>query len=350
MPPATIHSVKLTNFKRFESFYFSARSANVLVGPNNSGKSSILDVLRVAHACLRYTRSISPRAIEVPHIGIVYGYHLPYNSLPIPLANVATNYSDSDAVIEIRCSNGNRLLIRLNPDRPILFYATSEADSLRTSKSFREAIPLDFVIVPPLGPFEETEDLASEETIRRNESSRLSNRYFRNIWLHKTSEEFDELANMLSASWPSIEIKPAERARHDRAIAQMFYTENRIHREVYWSGFGFQVWLQVLTHLLRGKEHSILVIDEPDIYLHPDLQRKLLNLVRRRFAQFFMATHSVEIVNEADSGDVASINSTHKSAKRISSEDDYQALFNYIGSYDNIDFYSTISGKTNCFL
>jgi predicted ATP-dependent endonuclease of OLD family len=45
---ATIHSIKLTNFKRFESFYFSARAANVLVGPNNSGKSSILDALRVA--------------------------------------------------------------------------------------------------------------------------------------------------------------------------------------------------------------------------------------------------------------------------------------------------------------
>lgn len=94
----------------------------------------------------------------------------------------------------------------------------------------------------------------------------------------------------------------------------------------------------MLTHVLRGNEHSILVIDEPDIYLHPDLQRKLLHIVRKRFSQFFMATHSVEIVNEADSGDVASINPANKIAKRISSEDDYQALFNYIGSYENIDF------------
>lgn len=237
----TIHSVKLSNFKRFESFYFSARTANVLVGPNNSGKSSILDALRVAYACLRYTRSISPMAVEAPEIGVVHGYQLPLASLPVPLANVATNYSDDDAIIEIRCSNGNRLFVRMNPDRPILFYATSETDSLRTSKSFREAIPLDLVIVPPLGPFEETENLVTDETVQRNEASRLSNRYFRNIWLRKDSDEFSDLADLVSSSWPGIEIKAPEIARRDRAFVQMFYTEHRIDREVYWSGFGFQV-------------------------------------------------------------------------------------------------------------
>ena len=143
---------------------------------------------------------------------------------------------------------------------------------------------------------------------------------------------------MVTKSWAGIDIKYPEIARSDRAFLQMFYTENRIDREVYWSGFGFQVWLQVLTHLLRGTANSILVIDEPDIYLHPDLQRKLPHLVNGRFPQFFMATHSVEIINEANSGDVASINSSHRSAKRLSTEDDYQALFNYIGSYENIDF------------
>ncbi len=338
MVATIVHGIKFTNFKRFDSFYFSARGANILVGPNNSGKSSILDALRIAHVCLRYTRSISPKAMEIPGTGIVYGYQLPTSSLPLPFANIATNYSDEDAVVEIRCRNRNKLFILLNPERPIRFYADAENHSLKTSKSFREAISLDLVIVPPLGPFEETEHYVTDETVQRNEATRLSNRYFRNIWLRRSLPDFSVLSDMVTKSWAGIDIKYPEIARSDRAFLQMFYTENRIDREVYWSGFGFQVWLQVLTHLLRGTANSILVIDEPDIYLHPDLQRKLPHLVNGRFPQFFMATHSVEIINEADSGDVASINSSHRSAKRLSTEDDYQALFNYIGSYENIDF------------
>jgi hypothetical protein len=181
MPTGTIQSIRLRNFKRFESFFLTTQVANILVGPNNSGKSSILDALRVAYACLRYTRVRSPTPIQVPGDGMILGYQLPLASLPIPIANVTINYNDEDAVIEIRCNNKNTLVIKLHPDRPILFYCRSEKDSLRTSSSFRAALPMDLVIVPPLGPLEETEIVIQDETIKRNESSRLANRYFRNI-------------------------------------------------------------------------------------------------------------------------------------------------------------------------
>lgn len=338
MNSIVISGIRLTNFKRFSSFYFSAKPANVLVGPNNSGKSSILDALRVAYACLRYSRSNSPRPTDVPQHGTVYAFSLPHNSLPIPIANIATNYSEDDAVIEVRCSNGNSLFVRINPERAILFYATSPQDSLRSAQSFRKAIPLDIRIVPTLGPLEEREPWLTDETVQRNASTRLANRCFRNIWLRRPKEDFSELKALVSSSWPNIELRGPEITRDDKAYVQMFYSENRIDRELFWSGFGFQVWLQMLTHLLKANYNSIIIIDEPDIYLHPDLQRRLLKTVKERFAQFFMATHSVEIINESESKDVASINSTHRSAKRISTEDDYQALFNYIGSYENIDF------------
>jgi hypothetical protein len=94
----------------------------------------------------------------------------------------------------------------------------------------------------------------------------------------------------------------------------------------------------MLTHVMRGNSKSVLVIDEPDIYLHPELQRKLLRIVRERFGQFVMATHSVEIINEAEPGAVISVHPDAKSAKRVLTDEEYQALFNYLGSFENIDF------------
>jgi len=225
-----------------------------LVGPNNSGKSSILDALRLASSCLRFARTGPPRPIDIYNASAVLGYKLPDASLPIPIANVATNYSGEDAVIEIRCANGNTLVIRLNPERQTSFYAVTESDTPRTTQAFRKAIPLDLIVVPPLGPFEEIERVVTEDTIRRNEISRLSNRHFRHIWHHKGRDEFIEFQQLLAATWPGIEIKFPEivHAGAQPASIQMYFSEKRIDRELYWSGFGFQVWLQMLTHMLRG--------------------------------------------------------------------------------------------------
>jgi hypothetical protein len=51
-----------------------------------------------------------------------------------------------------------------------------------------------------------------------------------------------------------------------------------------------------------------------------------------------MATHSIEIINDGEPGDIVSIDSDTRTAKRVSTDEEYQALFNYIGSVENVDF------------
>ena len=50
----------------------------------------------------------------------------------------------------------------------------------------------------------------------------------------------------------------------------MFCLEDRMTRELYWAGFGFQIWCQILTHLSRVDDSGLVVIDEPEVYLHPE--------------------------------------------------------------------------------
>lgn len=66
-------------------------------------------------------------------------------------------------------------------------------------------------------------------------------------------------------------------------------------------GHGLQMWLQIVWFLARAARNATVVLDEPDVYMHPDLQRRLLTLVRNRFAQLLIATHSIEIVSDVDS-------------------------------------------------
>ena len=84
----------------------------------------------------------------------------------------------------------------------------------------------------------------------------------------------------------------------------MFCPEERIPREIFWAGFGFQVWCQMLTHVIQSEGASLFLIDEPDIYLHADLQRQLLGLLQNLGPDILIATHSTEIITEAEPDDI----------------------------------------------
>jgi hypothetical protein len=88
---ANLRQISFTTFKRFERFTVSCRAANVLVGPNNAGKSSILDALRILYGAHRYARRLRPRLINVRD-GQAIGYEIPSSSIPIG-TSIGTKFS-----------------------------------------------------------------------------------------------------------------------------------------------------------------------------------------------------------------------------------------------------------------
>jgi hypothetical protein len=64
--------------------------------------------------------------------------------------------------------------------------------------------------------------------------------------------------------------KPEVDASHNKPLLHMFCPEERIDREIFWAGFGFQVWCQMLTFMVINRTASLFIIDEPDIYPHSD--------------------------------------------------------------------------------
>ena len=127
---------------------------------------------------------------------------------------------------------------------------------------------------------------------------------------------FEEFAKLVEQTWAGSEIEAPTIADHLNNTLTMFCRENRILRELYWIGSGFQIWCQLLTHLIRAKESSLIVIDEPEVYLHADLQRQLVGLLRDYNADVILATHSTEIMGEAEPADLVLIDKKNRSGER----------------------------------
>jgi predicted ATP-dependent endonuclease of OLD family len=88
----------------------------------------------------------------------------------------------------------------------------------------------------------------------------------------------------------------------------------------------------MLTHLVKSREMALFLIDEPDIYLHADLQRQLLDLLRNLGPDILIATHSTEIITEAEVDDIVLINKKRKSARRIKHPSELAEVFAILGS------------------
>jgi hypothetical protein len=346
-----LKQLRLTNFRRFVAFSVRLGKGNILVGPNNSGKSSILDALRILESCLRHSKTRNPTILEIPGKGVLDGYEVPDSVLPFSLANVTNNLDSETAILEFYHENGAVASILMHPDRLTRFYIEKDGHRLTQSSKFRSAFPITIVNIPTLAPLEADEQFVADATEARNAPTRLASRVFRNTWLRRSKSEFDAFAADIESAWPGVTLRKPELTSDYPRRVQMFYREGTFESEVQWAGFGFQVWMLMHTHFTRAiGGNTILIIDEPDVYLHPELQRQLIYSIRKKFDQFLMATHSIELINEAESNELISVDAKLKSGRRVNSEMEFTNLYHYIGSGSNADFARIVRAKKVIFV
>lgn len=330
--PVRFTAVAFRNYKALRNYSVSLEDFNILVGPNNAGKSTIISSFRILDEAIRKARSKSPEMLDIGH-GPRRGYPVSLEGLPVATENVFTNYDQSNpAEIEFRISNGNKLILHFPEPNACLLLYDAQGKAIRSPSDFRALFPVTIGHVPVLGPVEHEEPLFQKEAARRALATHGASRNFRNIWYHYP-ETFGDFRALVQSTWPGMDIEPPEVARGGgKPYLRMFCPEDRYPREIYWAGFGFQVWCQMLTFIVRSRDDSILVIDEPDIYLHSDLQRQLVGLLKSLPCDVLLATHSTEIISEADPGDLLVVNKKGKGAKRISDPQHLQIVFGMLGS------------------
>jgi energy-coupling factor transporter ATP-binding protein EcfA2 len=330
-PTTRLTSIHFKNYKAFSSYTVHFGDFDVLVGPNNSGKSTILGALRILSEGLRKARSRNPDFVTGP-IDKVRGYAIDLRGLPVSTENVFHNYNDEEpASVKFRLSNGNELILFF-PEQGVCNLIPNANRPVRSTVNFNSQFDFRVAFVPVLGPVDHNEPLYQREAARLALLSHGASRNFRNIWYHFT-EGFTDFRAKVKASWPGMDIQPPEVIYGgEKPLLCMLCPEDRFPRELFWSGFGFQVWCQMLTFILRARDASLLVIDEPDIYLHSDLQRQLVSILRDLGPAIVIATHSTEIISEVDADAILNINKRFRTARRIKNTQELVNVFSVLGS------------------
>lgn len=317
-------------FRKFSVLFPEEDNACVLLtGKNNEGKSSLINAIKLVSGGARVVGKIRHR-IRIE--GDDYFKLLQQDTEDLLIPRMIHDYADENAEITADFSGGFRINVYLDP-RENIIYADREGQ-----------IPDDleeiFGFIPPLGPLSEREDiLVNEAYVRANLNTSLAPRHLRNHFYRLiTRDEFELIREIVRTSWQDIELLDYE-VRHRENTITAYYKEKRIEREISWAGQGLQVWFQIVTHLVRLRQSSILIFDEPEINLHPEKQNDLLRIIRDHFLHsVLIATHSVELMNNVSVSHILNIqkNTTGPKIKTTNDRAYLEVVRSQIGSNFNL--------------
>ena len=335
-------------------------SSAFLVGPNNAGKSTLIAAARAAAGMLEQASRRRPTWYRTHGERRAHTHSLRVDQYGLVTENLRHQFRSGESAVSIR-TDTDLIVTGVWPAKddpePDSFFYLRHPDERPVSQP-REVRELTgpIGIIPGLYPLSQTETVRDEKYLRSNFQSRRSSQHARNqLRLIDRGEDFEEFREFVSLWLPEIEelsvtTSPGAELGDWELDVLVRERGDRTPKELFWIGDGMQIFVQILTHLWRLRSADVVILDEPDLYLHADLQRRLVRLLDSTTAQTITATHSSEMLAEASSESVVWVDKTRRRAIRRPKPASLEDLSTQIGSSFNLRLATALRARTVVFV
>ena len=298
-----LQSVRIKRFKRITDAAFDLTDVNILVGGNNSGKSSIIQGLHFGVGLLQTVALAGKLPIASPSVSTSLN---PNQLIYSPSEDVyalgpgGKLLEEEDEAISFKFNlvSGDECSVtaRKGRNRNILVGITN-AQTARNLSSLENPFS---IFSPGLAGIVKREPYVSDGVLLRTLARGDANLVLRNILLRLSgTSQWNSFLNDLHDVFPNVELHVVFHAQTDEVIdVQIKTREELVPLEI--AGTGVLQTIQILSYIHRF-DPSIIVLDEPDSHLHPNNQRLLCALLRKvaedRGTQILLTTHSRHVVD-----------------------------------------------------
>ena len=333
-----LKSLRLQNFRGFVDHTVEFTPFTLLIGQNNTGKTTIIEALRIIAAAQARVATanfgMAPEEYLTHFTGPVFRFSL--KTLDFDEGNIHHNYRvEYPAVITARFTNNCSIHAFLGLDRADRFcqFQAPGGKKVNSRAGGANAKFHKIFVMPPIGSLLISETERDRRYLRENINGYLSYRHIRNQ-MHEMPEEFGVFRDRLERTWDHLHVEallPAQGEMRNEYHLQL--RDGRYPAEVGRVGSGLQAWIQTLWFLSRVSESAIIVLDEPDVYLHADLQKKLVRvLTTSDFRQTIVATHSIEMISDVSPDEIVEVRKQDPRSKPISTTAEAQAILDQLGT------------------
>ncbi len=325
-----ITKVEIKNFKKIDNIFFNLDNTVVLIGPNNSGKTTILQALMLWKCGLDKIKELqSKQNSKSKRIGV------PINRKDLVALPVSTSrFIWKNQIVraskrEFKGTENVRIEILVTGESdgkewfaPLEFdYSNSETIYCRPLRKEDEtvyviddkAFETNISFLQPMSGISTIEDKLSLGSINSRIGEGKTADVLRNICYQLLNPEtpsidsqknWDYLNKSLENKFGITVNKPIFNPTSGKI--EMTYKENGNELDIASSGRGFQQTLLLLSFVLSYK-NNILLLDEPDAHLEVIRQREIYELLKKftleNNSQLIIASHSEIVLNEASEHD-----------------------------------------------
>lgn len=363
-----ITRVILKNFKRIDSEEFQLTDFDLLVGSNNSGKSTLLQAMAIWQYCVDQFKRTNRKGST--GIQIV----LPdFTALPLPEFNLL--WKDKTERKNIKKVEGGHkpefiliqlsvfwqsfeeeklvekyLTVQLRYASPLSIYAIPECGFEEFKKLSEHKDFPQIIYVPPFSGLEPVEKWLDDGNVRQNVGKGQPGSVLRNL-LYRVVDRLDENGQLLSPGknenwkeienkineWFGVKLNPPVYEKGQSTQISMTYTVGKKAFDIISAGSGFHQILTLMAFFYGYKGITTILFDEPDAHLHVNLQKQILSYFKqKKQIQFLIATHSEEFIRGVEVNSIVSILSGQP--KRIQSTEEVVRAMSVV---DNIEVIRT---------
>jgi len=310
---STIQKLNVSLFKGIKKSQVDfVPGLNLLVGANNSGKSSLLQAIYLAFHFLRLTGGISETVKKKKEKDRLAGSTV--RNVPLPLhdesylseglkkrsarensTSILVQIKDGPAFLEtLTFPGGNTLVISSNENRK----AGSGVYQEKVRKIINPKSKEFPLYIPTFSGVINREEIKQPEVISYYINSGKSSEILRNQLKGIPRKHLNKLNEHLKRGF-GYEISASD--TKEIFLSSIYKDQEYDNLDISSAGSGFQQILQILVQIVTSSTNTIL-IDEPDAHLHYKLQNVLYDILldlASEGKQIIVSTHSQVFIKRA---------------------------------------------------
>jgi len=302
-----IRRVLIEGFKRFERVEFVLPGHIVVAGPNNSGKTTLLQAIAAWNLALTRWKELDDfelhggrRARHLYYARAPLARHA-FSAVPLRSFDLLWHERIYTGTIKITVTTDDwSLAMGLEADSTEQIYvrpvSASDNEVVRTAA-------ISCVFVPAMSGLSVAEPVYQPAKIDEILGLAKPGDVLRNLLLeaHRRGEAWHELNASIKRLF-RFDLHPPD-SRGANIVAEYSTAADGPRFDIASAGSGFQQVLMLLA-FLHARPASVLLLDEPDAHLHLILQDaiygELRSVAARTGSQLIVATHSEVIIDSVD--------------------------------------------------
>jgi predicted ATPase len=337
-------SVDIDGLKGFDHVEIELRRLTILTGPNNSGKSTILQAIALAFECFRRCLDVSHWKLRSAGRAVSEFEFLPVNQpKDLWFKQVWKPSKDKERYVRVglRFSNDFKCAVRLRFMYGLLNVGIEAVEGSQDEATLKEIAGSAPVLLPATPGPSSHEDHISLAQVHRLLNIREPNRVVRNVLL-RLQEDLpalnfvkDVLNRYFSTNMDIIAFDETRDLEIRAPLREQDYS-----LDVVSAGSGLNQILQ-LASIIAWRKPGIVLLDEPDAHLHSSVQAQLLDFLTELVDEFklqvVLATHSKDLIGRAPLETIVPVDRTRSKLGPLASIDHLLLEYQRQGTVSNVD-------------